>query len=64
LVEDKDLRQKFDKALELFMNRIEADNSILAVFVLGSYTNGIVWEKSDIDMVIVTKEEQALLLVY
>ncbi|UCG01694.1 MAG: nucleotidyltransferase domain-containing protein [Candidatus Heimdallarchaeota archaeon] len=60
MVEDKKLRQKFDKALELFMNRIEPDNSILAVFVLGSYTNGIVWEKSDIDMVIVTNEERVL----
>lgn len=60
MVEDKELRKKFDKALELFLNRIETDNSILAVFVLGSYTNGIVWEKSDIDMVIVTNEERVL----
>jgi predicted nucleotidyltransferase len=60
LVEDKILRQKFDKALELFIERIKTDNSILAVFVLGSYTNGIVWEKSDIDMVIVTNEERVL----
>ena len=60
MVEDKELRQKFDKALELFMKRIEPDTSILAVFVLGSYTNGIVWEKSDIDMVIVIKEDKVL----
>ncbi|MHA2247593.1 MAG: nucleotidyltransferase domain-containing protein [Candidatus Hodarchaeales archaeon] len=60
MVEDKILRQKFDKALELFIERIKTDNSILAVFVLGSYTNGIVWEKSDIDMVIVTNEERVL----
>ncbi|MFX1285611.1 MAG: nucleotidyltransferase domain-containing protein [Promethearchaeota archaeon] len=60
MVEDKALRQKFDKALESFTDRIKTDNSILAVFVLGSYTNGIVWEKSDIDMVIVTKEERVL----
>ncbi|MFX0050955.1 MAG: nucleotidyltransferase domain-containing protein [Candidatus Hodarchaeota archaeon] len=60
MVEDKKLRQKFDKALELFMNRVKTDNSILAVFVLGSYANGIVWEKSDIDMVIVTNEERVL----
>ncbi len=60
MVEDKELRQKFDKALELLMNRIKTEKSILAVFVLGSYTNGIVWEKSDIDMVIVTNEERVL----
>ena len=60
MVEDKEIRQKFDKALELFMNRIESDNSVLAVFVLGSYANGTVWEKSDIDMVIVTNEERVL----
>ncbi|MFX0183482.1 MAG: nucleotidyltransferase domain-containing protein [Candidatus Hodarchaeota archaeon] len=60
MVKDKELRQKFDKALELFLKRIKTDNSILAVFVLGSYANGIVWEKSDIDMVIVTNEERVL----
>jgi len=60
LVEDANLRQKFDTALELFLNRIKSDNSILAVFVLGSYINGIIWEKSDIDIVIVTNEERVL----
>lgn len=60
MVEDKNLRQKFDKALALFIDRINTDNSILAIFVLGSYTNGIVWEKSDIDMVIVTNEDRVL----
>ncbi|MHA2296504.1 MAG: nucleotidyltransferase domain-containing protein [Candidatus Hodarchaeales archaeon] len=60
MVEDKKLRQRFDNALELFTSRIKTDRSILAVFVLGSYSNGIVWEKSDIDMVIVTNEERVL----
>jgi predicted nucleotidyltransferase len=60
VVEDKSLHQKFDKALELFIDRIKDETSILAVFVLGSYTNGVVWEKSDIDMIIVTNEDRVL----
>jgi predicted nucleotidyltransferase len=60
LVEDINLRKKFDTALEMFIDRIKSDTSILAVFVLGSYTNGVLWEKSDIDMVIVTNEERVL----
>jgi hypothetical protein len=60
MVEDINLRKKFDTALEMFVDRIKSDTSILAVFVLGSYTNGIVWEKSDIDMVLVTNEERVL----
>jgi predicted nucleotidyltransferase len=60
MVEDINLRKKFNTALEMFMDRIKSDTSILAVFVLGSYTNGIVWEKSDIDMVLVTNEERVL----
>lgn len=60
MVEDINLRKKFDTALEMFIDRIKSDTSILAVFVLGSYTNGIVWEKSDIDMILVTNEERVL----
>lgn len=60
MVEDKSLRQKFDTALELFIDRIKDETSILAIFVLGSYTNGVVWEKSDIDMILVTNEERVL----
>ena len=57
-MEDEKIRQKFSIALNQFVERIKSDSSILAVFVLGSYSNGILWEKSDIDMVIITNEEK------
>jgi predicted nucleotidyltransferase len=57
LVEDKEVRKKFEQALEQFVERIKSDTSILAVFVLGSYVHGVVWENSDLDVVIVTSDE-------
>jgi predicted nucleotidyltransferase len=57
LVEDKATREKFDNALEQFVSKIKADTSVLAIFVLGSYANGVVWKNSDIDMVIITSDE-------
>ncbi len=57
MVEDKAIRKKFEQALEQFVERIKPDASILAVFVLGSYVHGVVWENSDLDVVIVTSDE-------
>ena len=57
LVEDVAIRKKFDTALERFVERIKVDQNILAVLVLGSYVNGVVWENSDLDVVIVTTDE-------
>jgi predicted nucleotidyltransferase len=57
LVEDKVIRKKFDIALERFVDRIKADPNVLAIFVLGSYVHGVVWENSDLDVVIVTSDE-------
>lgn len=59
MVEDKELRQKYDRALDQFIDRVKQDSSILAVYVLGSYVNGTLWERSDIDMVIVTNDESS-----
>lgn len=57
MVEDKATREKFDLALKQFVERIKSDSSVLAVFVLGSYVNGVVWDNSDLDVVIVTSDE-------
>lgn len=57
VLEDKSIRHKFELALEHFIERIKLDKNILAIFVAGSVTNGIVWEHSDIDMFIITNEQ-------
>ncbi|MHA2292107.1 MAG: nucleotidyltransferase domain-containing protein [Candidatus Hodarchaeales archaeon] len=56
--EDKKIRQNFELALKRFVEQVKQDKNILAILVGGSYANGVVWEHSDIDMFIVTNEEQ------
>ncbi|MFX0094189.1 MAG: nucleotidyltransferase domain-containing protein, partial [Candidatus Hodarchaeota archaeon] len=58
MTEDKDLRRTYNDALDQFIERVKQDNSILAVYVLGSYVNGTLWERSDIDTIIVTNDER------
>ncbi|MHA2299266.1 MAG: nucleotidyltransferase domain-containing protein [Candidatus Hodarchaeales archaeon] len=53
---DEKLRKKYDKALELFIEKVKQDRNILAVYVFGSYVNGTFWERSDIDTMIVTSD--------
>ena len=58
MTEDKELRQKYDKALDQFVERVKKDSNILAVYVFGSHSNGTIWDHSDIDVIIVTNDER------
>ncbi|MHA2363468.1 MAG: nucleotidyltransferase domain-containing protein [Candidatus Hodarchaeales archaeon] len=55
-MENEEIRQKFEIALNQFTERIKQDPNILAIYVAGSYNNGTLWEHSDIDMLIVTND--------
>jgi len=44
-------------ALDSFVEQLQKDPNILAAFVYGSMVQGDVWEESDIDMLLVTKDE-------
>ncbi|MHA2242202.1 MAG: nucleotidyltransferase domain-containing protein [Candidatus Thorarchaeota archaeon] len=44
-------------ALDSFVEQIQKDPNILAAFVYGSMVQGDVWEESDIDMLLVTKDD-------
>ncbi|MEI9972989.1 MAG: nucleotidyltransferase domain-containing protein [Ignavibacteriota bacterium] len=47
---------RFQAALEKLSGQIEKDRSILAAILCGSLSHDTVWEKSDIDLVLVTKD--------
>ncbi|MFX0114210.1 MAG: nucleotidyltransferase domain-containing protein [Candidatus Hodarchaeota archaeon] len=57
--ESPELRQKYDQALEQFIERVKQDPNILAIYCFGSYVNGTLAPYSDIDMFIVTNDEQS-----
>jgi predicted nucleotidyltransferase len=56
-MENAKVRQKFDTAFNLLLEQLKSDKNILAVFVVGSYANGMVWEKSDIDLVLIINDD-------
>ncbi len=51
------LSQEYTAALDSFVEQLQNDPNILAAFVYGSLVRGDVWEESDIDMLIVIKDD-------
>jgi predicted nucleotidyltransferase len=62
------VQQKFSSALDALVERVKEDRSVLAAILCGSLSYDTVWEKSDIDLVLVTiddkKTENASLSLY
>jgi uncharacterized protein len=53
-------RQVFTEALETLVEQIKLDRSILAVILCGSLSHDTVWEKSDIDLGLVTIDDKKI----
>jgi predicted nucleotidyltransferase len=49
--------QKFTTALEALIERVKQDRSILAAILCGSLSHDTVWDKSDIDLVLVRTDD-------
>lgn len=59
---DRDaLQQRFAAALDSLVARLRADPSVAAAILCGSLSHDTVWEKSDIDLVIVTVDGKPIL---
>ena len=50
--------ERFSRALDELIARIKGDRSILAAVLCGSLSHDSVWEKSDIDLVLVTIDDK------
>jgi hypothetical protein len=51
---------RFSRALDALVARIKDDRSILAAVLCGSLSHDAVWDKSDIDLVLVTEDDKKL----
>ena len=51
-------QQKFRAALDVLIEQVKADKSILAALLCGSLSHDTVWAKSDIDLVLVTIDDK------
>jgi hypothetical protein len=54
------IRQKFTSALAALVVQVKQDRSILAAILCGSLSHDTVWERSDIDLVLVTIDDQKI----
>jgi hypothetical protein len=52
------IRQRFSAALDSLVSHVKNDRSILAVLLCGSLSHDVVWEKSDIDLMLVTADDK------
>src|SRR5690349_8271862 len=52
------VRDTFCEALDTLVEQVKADDSILAAILCGSLSHDTVWEKSDIDLILVTIDDK------
>jgi predicted nucleotidyltransferase len=52
------VQRKFTEALEELVGQVKGDRSVLAAILCGSLSHDTVWDKSDIDLVLVTIDDK------
>ena len=55
-----DTKQHFLEALDDFIEKVKEDRNILAVILFGSLSYDTVWKKSDIDLILISKDMKAV----
>ena len=52
------IQARFQQALDTFTGKVQQDSYIIAAILAGSLSHDQVWEKSDIDMLLVGRSEK------
>lgn len=52
------ITQRFNDALDSFIEKVEPDPNVLAVVLAGSLAYDVVWEKSDMDLTVVLRDQR------
>jgi predicted nucleotidyltransferase len=55
-MEDPKVREQFETALEMFVERAKQDSQVLGVILFGSLAKNMVHERSNINVMVITKE--------
>lgn len=53
-----ELKARYTDALDSFVSKVKDDPNVIAIIVYGSLAYDLVWEKSDIDMKMVVRDQQ------
>jgi len=51
-------QQRYQTAVESFVDKVRGDPNVIAVIVYGSVAQGTVWEKSDVDIIVVVRDQK------
>ena len=51
------LRARFQSAIDAFVDKVRPDPNVLAVIVAGSVAYDVIWEKSDVDMTVIVRDQ-------
>jgi len=57
---ERDAKRRFEAALDALVVQVRHDHSILAVILCGSLAHDTVWDKSDVDLALITIDEAKL----
>ncbi len=53
-----ELTKRYGDAIDSFVDKIRSDPNVIAVIVYGSVSHGTLWEKSDIDMEVIVRDQK------
>jgi predicted nucleotidyltransferase len=53
------IQSQYEEAVAQLVEKLQRDPYIVAAILLGSLSYDVVWEKSDIDMLLVTEETRS-----
>jgi hypothetical protein len=53
---NEEIQRLYEQALDTLIEKVKRDHWILAAVLLGSLSHDVVWEKSDIDLLLITQE--------
>lgn len=53
-----DTLKRYQEAVESFTNKVKNDPNVIAVFLAGSLAYDKVWEKSDVDMTVIIRDQE------
>lgn len=54
---NENITSKFNNAINSFIDKIKEDKNVIALIVMGSFSYDIVWEKSDIDALLIVRDQ-------
>ena len=52
------LKERFQGAIDSFVEKVKDDPNVIAVLVSGSFAYDVIWEKSDIDMLVIVRDQK------